>query len=204
MTDLLIKWEPDMSALHIINKEPPSQGNISGTEFTEFTQSCPQRTSNTPKAKCSHRCRGTTSVEFAITASVFFLLLFMVMDFSLYSFAKLTMQHAVSEGARYAVTGQVDLDPQAKLDRKRAVIQKIRENAMGYFDEVMAEADIEVTDSDGSPVSGFGAPGESIVITFNCQWPILSPLTQAILSKSHYDFSVHASMRNEEFPGAAS
>ena len=75
---------------------------------------------------------------------------------------------------------------------------------MGYFVDMLSEGDIEVTDSDGSAVSGFGAPGESIVITFNCQWPILSPLTQAILSKSHYDFSVRTSMRNEEFPGATS
>ena len=193
-----------MSALHTTNKEPPPQGNSSGSVLAEFTQSRPQRTSNTPQGKCSHRSRGTTTVEFALTASLFFLLLFMVMDFSLYSFAKLTMQHAVREGARYAVTGQVDLDPQAKLDRRRAVIQKIRDHSMGYFDDMLSEGDIEVTDSDGSAVSGFGAPGESIVITFNCQWPILSPLTQAILSKSHYDFSVRTSMRNEEFPGATS
>ena len=127
----------------------------------------------------------------------------MVEDFSVYSFIKLTMQNAVREGASYAITGQVDLDPQAKFDRKRAVIQKIRENAMGYFDEVMAESDIEVTDSKGLTVTGFGAPGESVVITFNCRWPILSPFTQALLLKSHYDFSVRASMRNEDFPGGA-
>jgi Flp pilus assembly protein TadG len=127
--------------------------------------------------------------------------MFMVADFAVYSFIKLTMQNAVREGARYAITGQVDLDPQAKFDRKRAVIQKIRENAMGYFDEVMEVSDIEVTDSEGLTVTGFGAPGESIVITFNCQWPILSPFTQALLLKSHYNFSVRASMRNEAFPG---
>jgi len=193
-----------MTALHTTNKESPSQGNSSGSVVAEFTHSCLRHTSNTPQVRCPHRSRGTTTVEFAITASLFFLLLLMVLDFSLYSFAKLTMQHAVREGARYAVTGQVDLDPQAKFDRRRAVIQKIRDNSMGYFDEITAVSDIEVTDSDGFPVSDFGAPGESIVITFNCQWPILSPFTQAILSKSHYDFSVRASMRNEEFPGAAS
>ena len=160
--------------------------------------------------ECSNRSRGPnhsrglTTVEFALTASLFFLLMFMVVDFSLASFAKVTMQHAVREGARYAITGQVDLDPQAKFDRRRAVIQKIRDHSMGYFDEILAESDIEVTGSDGLPVSGFGAPGESIVITFNCQWPIISPFTQAILAKSHYDFSVRTSMRNEEFPGATS
>ena len=193
-----------MSAMHTTNKELSSRVNSSRSVLAEFTHSRPQRTSYTPQVKCPHRSRGTTTVEFAITASLFFLLLLMVMDFSLYSFAKLTMQHAVREGARYAITGQVDLDPQADSNRKRAVIQKIRDHSMGYFDEILAESDIEVTGSDGLPVSGFGAPGESIVITFNCQWPIISPFTQAILAKSHYDFSVRTSMRNEEFPGATS
>lgn len=153
------------------------------------------------RSRGPYRSRGLTTVEFAITASLFFLLMFMVVDFSLASFAKLTMQHAVREGARYAITGQVDLDPQADSNRKRAVIQKIRDHSMGFFDMVTAESDIEVTDIEGTSVSGFGAPGESIVITLNCQWPIFSPFTQAIVSDSHHNFSVHASMRNEEFPG---
>ena len=192
-----------MSDLHTNEIEPASQGDSSGTEPAGFTKSCHQKTGNAARAICSRRSRGTTTVEFAITASLFFLIMFMVADFAVYSFIKLTMQNAVREGARYAITGQVDLDPQAKFDRKRAVIQKIRENAMGYFDEVMAESDIEVTDSKGLTVTGFGAPGESVVITFNCQWPILSPFTQALLLKSHYNFSVRASMRNEDFPGGA-
>ena len=193
-----------MSTLSTTKKASPFRWNSSGSVVAGVTQSCTQRTGNTPQAKCSIRSRGSTTVEFAITASLFFLLMFMVLDFAVYSFIKLTMQHAVREGARYAITGQVDLDPQAKYDRQRAVIQKIRDNSMGYFDEVLAESDIEVTDTDGLPVSGFGAPGESIVITFNCHWPIISPFTRAILSDSYYNFSVRASMRNESFPGAPS
>ena len=151
--------------------------------------------------KSYKRSRGVTTVECAVTASLFLLLLLMVLDFSLYSFAKATMQHAVREGARYAITGQADLDPESEGSRKRAVIQKIQGNSMGFFDKIMTVSDIKVTDSDGSPVSGFGVPGESVVITLDCQWPILSPFTQAILSKTHYKFSVHTSMRNESFPG---
>ena len=193
-----------MSVLHTEKKETSSQGKSARSVSAEFTQSCHQSTSNTPKIKCSNRSRGVTSVECAITTSLCFFLMLMVMDFALFSFAKLTMQHAVREGTRYAITGQVDLDPKADSDRKRAVIQKIRINTMGYFDKIMAESDIEVTDINGSPVSGFGEPGESIIITLKCQWPIISPFTRAILLDSHYDFSVRASMRNEEFPGVSS
>ena len=115
-----------MSTLYTTKKEPPSLGNSSRSVAAEFTQSCRQRPGKTPQARWPGRSRGSSTVEFAIVGSLFFLLMFMVMDFAAYSFIKLTMQHAVREGARYAVTGQVDLDPQAKLDRRRAVIQKIR------------------------------------------------------------------------------
>lgn len=147
--------------------------------------------------------RGTTSVEFAITSTVFFLFLFMIIDFSIYGFVKLTMQHAVREGTRYAVTGQVNLDPDEEGDRKRAVIQQIKDNSLGLFDTVMDETDIVVTDSTGSIISGFGDPQQSIVVTLNCRWPIINPFTQFIFASGHYNFSVGTSMRNEYFPGVA-
>lgn len=149
------------------------------------------------------RQHGLTTVEFAVTSSLFFLMLFMIMDFAVLGFVKLTMQHAVREGARYAVTGQANLDPDDEGDRKRAVIQKIRTNSIGLFDKVMEETDIKVTNSDGTLISGFGDAEQSIVVTFNCKWPIINPFTRVLLSSSHYNFSVSTSMRNEYFPGVA-
>lgn len=146
------------------------------------------------------RRRGGVIVEFALASSLFFLLLFTIMDFAVYGFVNLTMQHAVREGARYAITGQSNLDPQGLSDRKRAVVQRIRDNSMGFFDDVMTEADIVITDSSGNVLTDFGSPGETIVITLNCEWPIINPFTQAALSNGKYDFSVGASMRNEVFP----
>ena len=144
---------------------------------------------------------GTTSVEFAITSTVFFFFIFMIIDFSIYGFVKLTMQHAVREGTRYAVTGQVNLDPDEEGDRKRAVIQQIKDNSLGLFDTVMDEADVVVTVSTGSVISGFGDPQQSIVVTLNCRWPIINPFTQFVFGSGHYSFSVGTSMRNEYFPG---
>lgn len=147
--------------------------------------------------------QGITTVEFSITSTVFFLFLFMIIDFSLYGFVKLTMQHAVREGARYAVTGQVNLDPEDEADRRRAVIEKIKDNSLGLFDKVMDESDIKVTDTDGNIISGFGEAKQSIVVTLNCKWPIINPFAQVILASTHYNFSVATSMRNEYFPGVS-
>ena len=110
--------------MHTTKYDPPSQGNSLGT------------IRNPLLAKHPNRSRGVTSVEFALASSLFFLLMFMVMDFALFGFVKLTMQHAVREGARYAVTGQATLDPEANGDRTRAIIQKIRDDSMGFFDDV--------------------------------------------------------------------
>ena len=191
-----------MSTLLSRSKESSFQGKSGWPVFFKTRQSDTERTHTQLPMQWPGGSRGATTVEFAVTSSVFFLLMFMVIDFALFGFVNLTMQHAVREGARYAITGQVDLDPQAGGDRKRAVIQKIRDSSMGLFDEVMTETDIAVTDSDGVSVSNFGAPGQSIVITLNCQWPIINPFTQAMFANGQYNFSVGASMRNESFPGA--
>lgn len=148
------------------------------------------------------KSRGTTTVEFAIAGSLFLLLMFSVMDFALLGFANLTMQNAVREGARYAITGQTNLDPDNTADRKKAIVQKIKNHSMGFFDQVMTESDILVKDSNGNALVGFGDPGQYVVITLNCSWPVLSPFTQLLLTNNAYQFSVSAAMRNENFPGA--
>ena len=52
------------------------------------------------------RGRGQTLVEFALVAPVLFLLVFGIIEFGLLLHAYITMQHAVDEAARYAVTGE--------------------------------------------------------------------------------------------------
>lgn len=71
---------------------------------------------------------GIALIEFAIVATLLFALLFTIVDFALYGYVKLTMQHAVREGARYAITGRTDLDPDEDEDgnqeRGKAILQK--------------------------------------------------------------------------------
>src|ERR1700688_1431332 len=49
--------------------------------------------------------KGQTAVEFAMVASVFFVLLFGVMDYGWMFFAQLNVQQAVDDGGRFASTG---------------------------------------------------------------------------------------------------
>jgi len=47
-------------------------------------------------------------VEFALVATVFFMLVFGIIDFSRFFHSWVTVQHAAREGARYGITGRTD------------------------------------------------------------------------------------------------
>ncbi|GAA4887260.1 hypothetical protein GCM10023333_20870 [Ferrimonas pelagia] len=115
------------------------------------------------------------------------------------SYVKLTMQNAVREAARYAVTGRTNLDPEDSGNREAAVLQKLIDSSQGLFDRVTSTDDIKVTNSSGNPVTGYGGPGQVVVINIRCQWPILNPFMTAVIRGNNYQFTVAATMKNESF-----
>ncbi|EGR0669019.1 pilus assembly protein [Vibrio vulnificus] len=142
---------------------------------------------------------GLAVVEFTVVATFLFILIFTIVDLTIFGFVKLTMQHAVREGARYAVTGRSDLDPDAQNNREAAILEKIRLSSNGYLDLVMEPDDIRVEDIDGNSVAGFGSSGQLIVIHLDCEWPTTSLYLYPILDEGNYVFTVSAAMKNEAF-----
>lgn len=141
---------------------------------------------------------GSNIVEFAIIAPVFLLILFAIFEFSLMYFVNLTMQYAVREGARYAITGQTDLDPaSANQQRYNAVIQKMKDSSLGYYDKVSPV--ISVNNVKGNNASMFGNPGDIIVISVDCYWPLTTPLMTPFFTNGKFHFVVAATMRNEAY-----
>ena len=61
-------------------------------------------------------CRGQTLIEFALIAPVFVILLFGIIDFGLMLNQRITLEHAVREGARYAAVhdGCTDIQDRTK------------------------------------------------------------------------------------------
>ncbi|MCA3185886.1 MULTISPECIES: TadE/TadG family type IV pilus assembly protein [unclassified Cupriavidus] len=147
------------------------------------------------------RQRGASAVEFALVAPIFFLLLFSIVDFGAMMWANLTMQYAVREGARYAVTGQSGLDAQGS--RYNAVLDKIRSSSLGVY--TMSNAKVATWVNGTSQSSGgagmFGSAGDIVVIQVTCDWPLLTPVVAAFYQSTggKYRFSVAATMRNEAF-----
>ncbi|HBI68981.1 MAG TPA: pilus assembly protein TadE [Massilia sp.] len=151
----------------------------------------------------SKRQSGATIVEMAIVAPVFLLVLLALVEFSMMFFATLTMQYAVREGARYAITGQRNLDPNtASQQRYLAVIQSIRDNSLGMYDRLQP-----VISVDGKAYSAktynegmFGAAGNIIVLKLDCSWTVTTPMLASFFKDGKYNFAVAATMRNEYFP----
>jgi Flp pilus assembly protein TadG len=144
--------------------------------------------------------QGAALIEFALIGLVFFVLMFIIIDLGLLYWVNLTMQHAVREGARYAVTGQSNLDTSGR--RYMAVIQEIQNQSMGLY--AMVKPTIVVNGvAYGTPEQYtpgmFGNSGDMIVLQLNCTWPLLTPVFAPLFPGGQYRFSVAATMRNEAF-----
>lgn len=152
------------------------------------------------RTRSRHGQRGASAVEFAIVAPLVFFLLFAIIDLCVLFWVNLTMQHAVREGARYAVTGLGDLAPQGNAQRHLAVIEKIKENSMGLYDRVSPRINgIGYGNADQYSAGMFGASGQVFVLRLDGTWPLMTPVVQPFFEDGKYRFSVAATMRNEEF-----
>jgi hypothetical protein len=153
------------------------------------------------------KSRGGSLVEFAIIGTLFFVLIFAVIDIAVLEWVTLTMQHAVREGARYAVTGRIDLDPSCDpsdpgcvLQRYLAVIEKIKQESMGLYDRVDPVYIINGVQQDPPFSPGmFGGPGDITTLQLRCTWPLMTPVVQPFFTDGEYTFVVGATMRNEVF-----
>ncbi|QBE62205.1 TadE/TadG family type IV pilus assembly protein [Pseudoduganella lutea] len=148
------------------------------------------------------RQSGATLVEMAFVMPVFLLVLLALVEFGFMFFVTLTMQYAVREGARYAITGQKNLDPNAaSQQRYAAVIQKIRDSSFGMYEKVGPVISVNGTSYKSESYSNamFGGAGSIIVLKLDCTWTVTTPLISRVFTDGKYRFAVAATMRNEVF-----
>jgi Flp pilus assembly protein TadG len=150
--------------------------------------------------------KGQTTVEFALTAAILFAVLFALIDLAVMFFVNLTMQHAVREGARYAITGQGGKNGE---QRKKAMIDRIQACSYGFYDR-NANPDktprVKVhplsnaatfTNFTGTTVPDTGRPNDVISVELAYSWPLLTPVLKPFFPKGEYSFLVRATMKHE-------
>jgi Flp pilus assembly protein TadG len=142
--------------------------------------------------------RGAAIIEMSFVVIALFGLLFLLMDLSWVVFAKASVQHAVREGCRFAVTSQT-LGGMGHLASIREVV---RQNSMGFITPAQA-ASIQVTfyNPDTLQVmtgAGSNAGGNIVVVAVeNYQ---VRPLIPFVRSADPIQFSVRAADRMEASP----
>ncbi len=164
------------------------------------------------KAEARSSESGQTLVEFAIAAMVFLLLLFATIDFGYLYYVKVTLQNAVRQAGRYAITGScsagTDCFVTGTTDRYHSIIQV----ALAYSFGLISASDVSITclpppigRSGGCPGYGGGAggPGDTVMITATYQWNPVTALISKFFTNGSYTFSVSATFKNEAFPPPA-
>lgn len=139
-----------------------------------------------------HDQRGTSTIELAIVFPVLMLIVLGIFDFSHMFYTRLTMQHAVREAVRFAVTGNTTVDPNTGLPVARvdAIKGKIAQNAVATAVDLDK---ITITPADG------GGPGDVVTVRADFSYEFSTPLIKPLFPGGQFDFSVRSSMKNEPF-----
>lgn len=146
-----------------------------------------------------HRSRsGQSLVEFAMIAPLFFILLFGIIDFGRLFFTQMTLQHALREAGRFAVTGRTLDDPAnpgQQLTRLDSIIQIARQAAAGS--DVTS---IEISSLQGG-ANNAGGSGDTITVALTTNLQLITPLIGRYFGPDGlYTFTVSTTFKNEPFP----
>lgn len=135
--------------------------------------------------------RGQSAVEFVLAIPIVLFVLAGIVEFGRHYHARLTLKHAVSEAARFAVTGQVLSDSTgAAMTRAESIAETIRDRAAGL--DVLV-SDLTITPADG------GGPGEVVTIAATYRFQFVLPPIKQLFPQGYVDFSSATSVLNEPF-----
>jgi Flp pilus assembly protein TadG len=132
--------------------------------------------------------------EFALVVPLFFLLLFGILDFGRLFNVQITLQNALREAGRYAVTGQ-SLPGYTR-------VESIRQKAQQASGMTLTPTDILVTftpEGGGTATDGAGGPGDTVTISLSYNLTLMTPIIAKFFPSTGYRFTVSTTFKNEPF-----
>ncbi|MFQ5528801.1 MAG: TadE/TadG family type IV pilus assembly protein [Gemmatimonadota bacterium] len=135
---------------------------------------------------------GQSLVEFALVLPMLLLVFFGIFEFGRFYFTKLTLQHAVREATRFAITGNVLTDPDTgdPMDRAGSIVRVILENTK--------DLDVDLDGITITPADG-GGPEDIVRVEIDFEYDLTVPLISRVVPDGHVDLSFSTAMRNEAF-----
>ena len=151
---------------------------------------------------------GQSLVETALCALLFWLFIFGTFDFGFLYYTKVTLQNAVRQAARYAVTGNCTSAPcfdpsNGSGDRLNTILQTVSDYSFGL------NATVSVSCIQGSCLSTYGygtnnagGPGDTVQIS--AQYTFRPIILHNIFTGGSYTYTVSSTFQNEHFAPPAS
>lgn len=134
---------------------------------------------------------GNSMVEFALVAPLFFLLVFGVLDYGRLFYEQETLQYAMRQAGRFAVTGQ-----NSGTNRVTAIIQVAENAAAGLINSGNIN-NISITS--GGITNFAGNPSQEMTITMVSNLKLITPGIAAFFPNGTYTFTNSVTFRNEPF-----
>ncbi len=152
--------------------------------------------------------RGSQAIEFGLNLLPFFGLVWLILSLAWALYTKATLQHAVAEGVRYAITSQT----MQGLGQDASIKTVIKHNAMGLLSSDDIDSKVTIQYYSVDPTTGALTKTESNLggnivevsvtgYTLNPLFPILSWGKDRSATNTPNYFTVHASDRMEGSPG---
>ena len=142
---------------------------------------------------------GQTLVEMAISLSLLLLLVMATIDFGYLFSTKVTLQNAVRQGGRYAITGQCILagDGSCSKTRYNSIMQTVEDTSLGRLDA--SQISITCQDYGGGCPNGAGGPGDVVTITVTYPYHFMTGPIGAFFPVQSYTLTVSSVFKNESF-----
>jgi Flp pilus assembly protein TadG len=140
---------------------------------------------------------GTATLEFAVVATLLFTVLFGCFEFACLMYSQITLQNAVREAGRYAMTGNHLPDPNHPghtLSRVASITHVAQDAAMG-----LDVSNIQISSVAGGS-NNAGGPADTVTISLTANLPLMTALIGQYFSHGAYTTTVSATFRNEPFP----
>jgi Flp pilus assembly protein TadG len=169
---------------------------------------------------------GQTMVEFALVGAVFLLLVFGMFDMAFYFYTQVTLQNAVRQAARYAITGNCSVSGSCfgngngnttPGDRVTTILTTIVNSSFGLVtcgttsgSYCTNASQVHITCQGACPGTygdgnyNAGGPGDTVTITANYTWTpwIITHFVPSTYFPNSYTYTVSAIFKNEQFPPA--
>jgi len=151
---------------------------------------------------------GQSLVETALSLLCFLFLVMGIIDFGYMTYAKATLQNAVRQAGRYAITGQCITGSGGTCSESRynSIIQTLQNFSNGLLTSSNTATDVTISciNQGGGCPNNAGGPGDVVTISVNYPYPLLTSLIAKFFPGGSYTIQVSAAFTNEHFPPSQS